>query len=399
MLFVFAFIQYSLLGMQPYVHYLISIGLHCINIHLTHYLLTSFVNAATALTCTIIFAIHPSYATWLGNANMQQYTISTTCVILVALLLKKYLDCHHKKFLIRAILLFGFTLFIRETIIIAPAIIAWLSLMRIINWRKACLLIGAFTVATLPYLTAKLSIFPLTLTNKQPTSFTNFSAKASLWIVQARTFLYDLLGISWFQGHLKIKAFMIIVLLLGILLMFLKNTRKRHIIAALGCMTLLLWPGIMIGYFIPSRFFYEATPAYLIAVALLIEHNSPPLQKIIRLILSVLIIGSIGYTVITVHDRTKEPTRFFHAIMNLKNNSVIQNNPLCFFNLTNDLCWTGLAQQLWLYKINNGQPLFVLTESEPPCSHFPPNTTFITWDYAKNKFYVLLPATSNASAA
>lgn len=398
LLFVIAFIQHSLLGMQPYAHYIVSICLHCFNIPLMYYLLSHFVNNVTAIVCTCLFALHPSFAPWLGNANMQQYTISATCIILVTLLLKKYLISSRKKFLISALLLFIFTLFIRETIIVAPAIIILLGLFKIIPTRKMFILTGLFTLATLPYLLAKMTLFPLLTTNAQATSFTNISAKTSLWFSQARTFLYDFLSISWLQGCPKIKALVVLMLLIVFFVLFFNNTKKHFFIVALGCMVLLLWPGMMVGYFIPSRFFYETTPAYIIAIALLIEYNAPRLRNFAYITVGLLVIGSSYYTAITLHERTKEPTIFYHAIMKLKNNPTLQNNPLCFFNLTNKLCWTGLAQQLWLYKINNGKPIFVLTETEEPFSNFPRNTIFITWDNAKNEFYVLPTATSNVTA-
>ncbi len=363
LLFVFAFIQYSLLGMQPYAHYLFSIALHCVNIPLMFYLLRSFVSPTTAVICSALFAIHPSFATWLGSANMQQYTISTTCIIILVLFFKKYLEgrCRRERpALITSLMFFAVTLFIRETIIVAPVIFIWLSIMHIIPWKKAFNLAALFTLATIPYITAKLIAFPLAITTNQPTSFTNLAAKTTALFLQLQLFLYDFLGISWFpHGYPKLKLWFVAVLLFGLVILFFKNTRKANIIAALGCMALLLWPAILVGYFVPSRFFYEATPCYIIALAFLLEYTAPLLQKHFRAIIEGLVVCSLFYTAIIIRERTIKPTQFYQAIMKLKDNQTeLQGNPLCFFGLTSALNWTGIAQQLWLYGVNNHKPIF-----------------------------------------
>jgi hypothetical protein len=402
MLFLFAFIQYSIMGIQSYGYYLCSIGFHCINIPLIFYFLRHFVSLATAILCALLFAFHPSFAAWIGNANMQQYSISTTCIIVVTLLIKRYFTEHTIKFLVYALFLFSLTLFIRETIIIAPVILLWLWLLfqnksnRSSIIKTACISM-LFFLASIPYLIAKAFIFPISLNAHQPTSFTNFAAKASLFLLQIKLFIYDFLSVSWFpDGYPIVKVCLLGMLFLGFILLLAGNSRTRYIIAAFGCMALLLWPAILIGYFVPSRFFYEATPAYLFGWAYLIEYVSPMAQKIGRTFIIALIICNICYAAITIHRRTIEPAAFYHNIMKLKNfHDVIYNRKLCFFGLSDTFCWTGLAQQLWFYKINNGHQIFILSKEESGNSVITlkdgwinQQVTFISWDSSKHEFYV-----------
>lgn len=377
LLFIITYIQFKFFGMQAYPYYLTAISIHLLNAFILSIILRKYFSQFLSFLLMFLFIFHPAFATWIGNANMQQYLISTTSILFIFILLKKYFAVKKVYLLASANLLYLCTLFLRETIIAIPGVLTLLFFIYIItkqaiNRSRIFLAITSFTLSSCIYIFIKQCVFPFQASGQS--SFTNLSAPWNLYWLQINLLLQDILSLSWFPyGNPYIKIIIIITLLTYLLIRFLKSSYKKEIVFFIGTFVLFLWPAILIGYFIPSRYFYEAAPCYIFILGYLfkdIQNKKIFLISIFGIFTSINVI----YTFKTIKTRQIEPIIFYQALQKLPLHSpLIHNNPLCFFSLTESLSWTGLAQQLWLYKISYYQPIYLFQQLElhPHKNSFP----------------------------
>lgn len=385
LLFVSAYVQYIFLGMRPYLHYVISIVFHCCTIPVMYIWLTRWVSSAIAAAACTLLALHPAWALWIGSPNMQQYTVNTLLIVLIALSAHNFVFKKRWYDLLAVAGVSIVSIFYRETMVVAPFFVVMLAMGLSAHRRALVVLAAVLSLISAGYVACKLFLYPLSAPGAVSSSFTNMHHSIVSFVGQVKLFISDFCALSWFpQGYPLLKGFVLVAMLGATFLLWRRSFYKRQLgYAALG-MFFLLWPAFLIGYFSPSRYFYEASPAYFLFVGLLFKGQGRRVVRWGSIVFFMCMSGSLVYTWHTIHERKKAPALFAAALAPLRNNEVIKHNALCFVGFPPHLCSTGIAQQMWLYRMNDYHPIYVVDTMEQAAEY---DAVLIGWDDEKCRFF------------
>ena len=120
---LFLTIEYWLFGTNAYLYLLTNVLFHAINTVLLFNIFLWFTSSMPALIASMLFAFHPQIAFRFGAVANIQYYINLTLILFAIMLFKKFLDTGKWRYNIFSALFLTTALFIRETMLVLPAII------------------------------------------------------------------------------------------------------------------------------------------------------------------------------------------------------------------------------------------------------------------------------------
>ena len=361
---------YWLFGINGYAFFLVNVLLHALNTVLLFYLLRLFGSSFTACIGALLFAYHPQIAYRFGLIAFIQYYLSTLCILAMLLMWRRYLRYRNNLVLIALALLFFVTLFVRESVIVLPAILFMSMYLyppeKTISLKKyfRATLIPLIIVSSMAvvFCLIRLTLYPFELTVPIITPlYINISKLSFSKIQEVLVCMYDCLWLSWLPWGQKLFRLIITIPLISLLfLLFTYNKKKLWILTCLSSALLMLWPGI-IGCYSP-RYFYEAAPFILLAYTFLVTYYQGPGKKYHKS-LQVISIGTIIFLIWFVYAGLKgRELKMYNAqqaITCLLNNPTIKNKPLCFLSYPED-CFGNYqpAEICWVLMQDYSIPIF-----------------------------------------
>ncbi|MCF7800139.1 glucosyltransferase domain-containing protein [Candidatus Babeliales bacterium] len=354
--------QYWLFETNVYYYLLTNVFFHAINTILFFNIFLFFTSTFPAFLFSMFFAFHPQIAYRFGAIVNLHYYINIMLVLLTLLFFKKYLDSKKYLFYGLSILCFILSLFTRESTVVLPAIIfLGTYLYKNINYsikdffKKFILILqqtSIFFIISIGFLSLRAYLYPIVFNNNLNKTFSITSIlKAKLAGLQVA--IYDFLGFSWLPWGQKLYRGIIVVSILSFLFwLFIKNTKKIHILYFIFSAGLILWPGFIGNNYCP-RYYYEAAPFAIASLVVLFTYSkiNETLKKIIYFIFTIFIIF-LSYFAIECFQLRENKMQIMHnAFTKLIKKPEVQKRDLCFLDCPAE-GFGGVIPMFWIHFNN-----------------------------------------------
>ncbi|MFH1254475.1 MAG: hypothetical protein V1646_03525 [bacterium] len=375
---VLSFFEYSLFGLNAYMHFMFLIFFHSLNTSILCYFIIPFMGNFFAILFSLFYAFHPSFC-FIGKWDCQQHIFTTFFAILAAIfLIKKIRNVHSKTVLPLASYLFFFlSLCVRETFIVFPlmAILImnlyersqYYKFQRIVSQLK---IVTGFGLTILAYFFMRQISYPIVfsgvgLTNCSylvPRNLFSINTIHVLYLYFLSCFhpLYSVRYIVDKHHFLWLYRFIKIFTLSIPIILFFTSTQKKLILILAACTAVLFWPILICGYGGQNdRTFYEASIPFILTFVALFKFTYLKKYNFAKYCGAFLLISMIAYNLFFFsqqrHRALKHFQSTFYPIVELKKSvgNTLQDTPLFIFNLPFVMYhWMSLPQALELYGIS-----------------------------------------------
>lgn len=375
---VLYFFEYSLFGLNAYMHFMFLIFFHSVITSIFCYFIIPFTGNFFAILFSLFYAFHPSFYS-IGKWDYQQHIFATFFVILAVVFLLKTIINSNKKIALPllAYLFFFFSLCTRETFIVFPLLaVLIMNLYEQSQYYKLSkinvqfkILLG-FIFTFLIYCFFRQMAYPIVFSSSGTTSFlysiiTRYLTTDtiySLYIYFLACFhplysvhyIFDQHKFLWFYRLIKIFTLSIPLIL------FVTSTQKKIILLFAACTALLFWPIFTFVCGAPNdRNFYEVSIPFILTFVALFKFTSLKKYYFARYCGACLLILLTAFNLFFLAQKRKYVFNYlessFLPILELKKASgeTLQDTPLFIFNLPLAMYhWMSLPQALELNGIN-----------------------------------------------
>lgn len=277
---LFIHLQWFVVGDNPYVYLLISVFVHALTVLLFFNFLMRITTRSYAFLWALVFGLHASLADWMGQMGAEQYSFDLIVLFGIFFLMKKYWDSHDRGVYALALLLLFIQLFMRETLIVAPACIFLMSFCylyyckqqdfrRFAAWFNLWLTTVPFGFSVLAYLLVRLYFFPY----KVVESTTNlYLSPSTVFDLKYRFYDYvsmvvDSFGMGWVPaGYMLVKLVLLGVLIATLTFLTFRNRYFMAIASCMACYFILSWPCFLVTH--QMRYVYAGLPFLMTAFVL-----------------------------------------------------------------------------------------------------------------------------------
>ncbi|KKQ11037.1 MAG: hypothetical protein US22_C0044G0001, partial [candidate division TM6 bacterium GW2011_GWF2_36_6] len=370
---LFLTVEYWLFGTNAYLYLLTNVFFHAINTVLLFNIFLWITNYMPALIAVLIFAFHPQIAFRFGAVANIQYYINLTLILFATMLFKKFLDTGKWRYNIFSALFLTTALFIRETMLVLPAIVfmsAYLYKNKQLSTRSFFARFYELLKITLPsilaactYILVRAYNYPLKLsqlTNHAPLSSTPILSTLKNRIPELKVIIYDLFCLSWLPWGCKtIRTIILLLIFSSLFALFIKTKNKLPVLFCLIFAIILLWPSLIVIN--NPRYLYEAYPFFLAGILLLFAGCTFRRKQIKPIIISMGVLFSILLILFSVENfatRTKKMHIFSSELKQLVVNPQIKNRTLCVFAYPFDGLGEHFASILWVMLDNPNIPIY-----------------------------------------
>ncbi len=372
---VFFFVQKLFFATGTYGYYLVMIFFHSINAMLLFHVFNKFFELRYAFFGALYFGFHVSLCDWIGWIAAQQQVINLTFILLVVLFLIQFFASKKITPLLFACFFYIASLFLRETIIVMPVWLLFVSWFYFklravpVLWARLFAAISVFSALNISYIVLRLWLYPLKVMGdgiKIPLSPFEFIKNLQNRFFDLVTMVVDVFNLSWLSGgHMLLKAFLIVLIGIVLCWLFYKNSQKKIIIVLFLGMIPFLWPAILRYY--SSRYLYKGLPFIVAIVILLIKfYKTRNIQLFQKISLGILWgILCINGALLFNHLKAREVrlNSIKQAFIELAANPLSQKRPLCFVGLPYEYFPSGVAQAMWVYGFDSSTPIYYDTSS------------------------------------
>ncbi len=372
---VLYFVEYSLFGLNAYMHFAFLIFFHSLNTSMLCYFIIPFTGNFFAILFSLFYAFHPSHCS-IGKWDCQQHIFTTFFAILAAIfLLKKIRSVRGKTVLpLASYIFFFFALCVRETFIVFPLIAMFIMNLydqsQYYKFKKIAdqlKIMFGFVLTILVYFFLRQIAYPIVFSGLESGVYFSFNNAMSintihvlyLYFLSCFHPLYSVHYIAEQHNLLWLYRFIKIVTLSIPFILFFTNSNKRLILLLAFLTTLLFWPILICGYGGQNdRTFYEASIPFILMFIMLFKFTYLKKYYFARFIGAIVLIFMIMYNLFFLNIQRQRGFSYLAStylpILELKNTvgNSLERTPLFIFGLPFTMYhWMSLPQALELNGI------------------------------------------------
>ncbi|MFA6534926.1 MAG: hypothetical protein WCS92_01580 [Candidatus Babeliales bacterium] len=375
MCLVLYFFEYSLFGLNAYMHFMFLMFFHSLNTSILCYFIIPFTGNFFAILFSLFYAFHPSFC-FIGKWDCQQHIFTTFFAILAAVfLIKKIRNIHSKTMLPLASYLFFFlSLGVRETFIVFPLMAIFImnlyersqyyKFQRILDQLK--IVIG-FGLTILVYFFMRQISYSIVfssvgLGNYFSVNILSMNTIHVLYLYLLSCFhpLYSVYYIFDQHKFLWLYRFIKIFTLSIPFILFFTSTKKKLILLLAFFTALLFWPIFICGYGGQNdRTFYEASISFILMFIALFKFTWLRKYHLAKYCGAVVLAFMIAYNLFFLNMQRQRAFKHlqstFYPILELKTSvgKALQDTPFFIFSLPFTMYhWMSLPQAIELYGIS-----------------------------------------------
>lgn len=360
--FMFGFLS-MLFGVNAKAYFLTVVMIHAINSVFLFNVFSFFVEYLWAFLGALLFAFHPMLFGWFGWPAALPYQIDLFVIITLFFLFKKFVETNRYFYLIVSVLIYFLSLFMHETLIVLPALIAIAMLLLNsprLHFKKIVGVFFTFISGAIFYLSIRLYCFPF-----QKTLFHN-EFLPRIWnglLMKLFYYVYALPGFYvFFQNHFWLRCAMTLFFLMLLPVLFIFNTQKKLLLFLIFCVASLSWCQM---YNYCNRYLYVAIPFFILFVLIDINYFKSPwsylnryLPKVLGVILALAVVHGVFFVKKDLAVREERTIRINTAFDELIKNSKISGRIIYFIDIPYNYFLSGVAQALWLRGCNVDLPIY-----------------------------------------
>lgn len=350
-------------GTNAQAYFLTIILIHAINSVCLFNIFYYFVDYWWALLGAMLFAFHPTLFGWFGWIAALPYQIDIVVITIIFFLLKKFIETKSTRIIAVLGLIYFLALFVRETLIVLPALIATALMLvarpKQLN-KKLISTISVFAAGAIFYLLIRLYFFPF-----QKTLF-HGEFIPRIWngiFTKLFCYVYALPGLYVFFQNCFYCKIAITIMFLGILIfLFAYNTQKKFLLFLLFCTGALSWCQV---YNYSNRYLHVAIPFFILFVLVDINYFKSRwtrinyyVPKALWLFLCLALVQSIFFVKNDLTARELRTIRINTAFDTLVQNPRLANKIIYFIDIPMNYFLSGIAQAVWLRGCNVGLPIY-----------------------------------------
>lgn len=368
---IFVHIKCLLIGPHAYAHIILSVAIHAVTALMFFTLLTMITSTASAFLWALAFGVHASLGDWMGQLGCDQYSLDLIVFFSMMLLMKKYWDSHDRTAYALSLLLLFLQLFIRETLIVAPACMFLLSATylyyckqrgfgRFSEWFSLWLTCVPYGFSVIAYLLVRLYFFPYKPAQAGAHIYLDFE---TLFNIKRKFYVYvstivDSFGLGWIPaGHTLFKCTLLAGLLGVLLVLIARNRYWLAMVSLLGCSLFLIWPCFLVVH--EMRYVYAGLPFLMTAFVLgfigYLPVKSTCFNRFVKALSYVipvfLIISGIGFNTLFLRARESRTQQIKQGFIQLLNDYDCGEREILFVGAPAEIvCGHGAGPALSLYS-------------------------------------------------
>ncbi len=374
---IFYFLEYSLFGLNAYMHFMFLIFFHSVITSMFCYFIIPFTGNFFAILFSLFFAFHPSHYL-IGTWDHQQHIFATFFAILaVIFLIKKIRMAQSKNALpLASYIFFFFSLCTRETFVVFPLIAILIMNLyeqsQYYRFKKITtqlkILIG-FGLTVLGYCFLRQIAYPIVFSSGETTGYLHMFFTRYLTMDTIRCLYLYFLGcfhplysVHFFELHNLLWLYRLIkIFTLSIpLILFFTSTKKKLILILAACTGLLFWPVIICGYgSFNDRSFYEPSILFMLSFISLFKFTFLKKYRFARFcgvfVLSFFVVYNFVFFIQGRRRYFDAKESSFLSLDELKKSAgkTLQYTPLFIFNLPTEVsCNSCVPHSLEIYGIS-----------------------------------------------